>query len=222
MRTSWWDLGNGSGYRGRELALNEITCPFCKERGNFAVAHHSAKKKANSDKVLNFDTLKCGSCASFVMVLWSAAEWSSDLHDFLVLPWPLTLETHPKHWPAAAGRFWIQAHRNLRDENWDAVVVMARSALQAALREQKAEGATLKAEIDHLASKGLLPPIISEWSHNVRELGNESAHPKPEQAATERDDARDIVQFLDFLMEYLYDLPKRIKDYRDRPKKPAE
>lgn len=218
MPNSWWDLGEGSGFQGEKLALYKITCPFCMEDGKFSTEYHAEKKKPNGRKVLNFDTLRCGNCAGVVLVMWSASEFGG-LHGFRVLPWPLTWSKSPEHWPSTVGRFWLQAHRNLKDENWDAAAVMARSALQAALRDQKATGPTLKAEIEDLAAKGLLPPIIREWSHHVRELGNESAHPKPDQAATERSDARDIVQFLDFLLEYLYDLPQRIKEYRDRPKK---
>ena len=69
---SWWQLGEGSGHRGESLATHQITCPFCMERGNFEIAFHAEKKKANSDKKLNFDTLKCGNCSGYVMVLWSA------------------------------------------------------------------------------------------------------------------------------------------------------
>ena len=54
-----------------------------------------------------------------------------------------------------------------------------------------------------------------EWSHNVRELANDSALPQPGQAAPLPKDAQDVVQFLDFLLEYLYDLPHRIKNYRN-------
>ena len=57
---------------------------------------------------------------------------------------------------------------------------------------------------------------MQDWAHNVRELGNDSAHPAPGQEPTNPNDARDIVQFMDFLFEYLYTLPKRINDYRER------
>ena len=132
----------------------------------------------------------------------------------------MRIEKHPDEWPENVGRFWVQAHRSLGDENWDATAVMARSALQAALRQQKAKGANLKQEIDDLASKGLLPPTMKEWADTLRELGNDSAHPKPDQVPTRPDDAKDIVRFLDFLLDYLYTLPHQITEYRERAKKP--
>ena len=210
---SWWDLGEWSGDLGTELETYDITCPFCMERGNFKVAFHAEKQKPNGHKKLNFDTLECGNCRGYVLCLWSAG---SGLHAHRVLPWPLRVERHPKHWPETIGRFWLQAKRSLTDENWDAATVMARSAMQAALRSFDAKGANLKQEIEDLASKGLLPSIMKDWSHALRDLGNDSAHPHPDQEATSPRDAKDIARFLDFLLEYLYDLPQQIKEYRER------
>lgn len=213
---SWWELGEGIGYRDSKLAIYQITCPFCFEKGNFNTSFHAEKKKPNSSKTLNFDTLECGNCKGYVMVLWSVNEYSADLHDYRVLPWPLRFEKFPDHWPEEVGRYWLQAKRSLRDENWDAAALMARSSLQIALRKNQAKGDSLKKEIQDLASKGVLPPIMKEWSDTVREIGNESAHPKPGQPSTDPRDARDIVEFLDFLLEYLYALPHRINEYRKR------
>ena len=216
---SWWQLGEGSGERGSELAVHQITCPFCMERGNFETAFHAEKKKPNSNKKLNFDTLHCQNCNGYVMVLWAAGEYQSSLHGYHVLPWPLKLEDYPEHWPETVGRYWLQAQSNIQSENWDAAVIMARSALQAALRGRQASGHTLKQEIDDLASKGVLPAIMKEWSDHVRELGNDATHPKPEQDPTNPQDAHDLVRFLDFLMDYLYSLPHAIQQYREREKK---
>lgn len=222
--SSWWELGEGSGYSGSELATYRITCPFCMEKGNFDLKHRSAKKKPNSKKKLNFDTLECGNCKGYVMVLWSASEYgpANGIHDFRVLPWPRTLESFPEHWPETVGRYWLQSKSNLSNENWDAATVMARSALQAALRDFGAEGKYLKNEIKDLASKGMLPPVMKDWCEEVRELGNESAHPKPGQDPAKPQDARDIVGFLDYLLEYLYTLPHKISKYRARSKESEE
>jgi hypothetical protein len=214
---SWWELGEGSGYRGSSIDVDRITCPFCSERGNFDTAFHAEKRKPDSSKLLNFDTLECANCRGYVMVLWSADERSFDpLYNFHVLPWPLKLDTHPDEWPTDVGRYWLQAQRNVADENWDAAVVMARSALQLALRCHGASGDNLKKEIADLADKGVLPPLMREWSDEVRELGNDSAHPSPSENPVAPEDARDIVRFLDFLLEYLYTLPHQIGQYRLR------
>ena len=148
--------------------------PLFHERGNFSFAYRADKKKPNESKVLHFDTLKCGNSAGYVMVLCSARHFGGGLHDFRTLPWPLRRERIPEHWPNCVGRFWLQVHRSYTDENWDAAAVMARSAVQAAMREKDACGPNLRAEIKDLADRGILPPHMKEWAHELRELGNES------------------------------------------------
>jgi hypothetical protein len=51
---SWWRLGEGTGYRGGNLALHEIECAFCNERGNWTLVFHEEKRKASSQKEAEF------------------------------------------------------------------------------------------------------------------------------------------------------------------------
>lgn len=213
---SWWQLGEVSGFDGNQMQVWRITCAFCGEQGNFGLAFHGEKKKPNSSKRLNFDVYQCKNCMGFVHVVWSAAEYSNGLYAYTVMPRPIGHAEPSENWPEAVQRYWSQAKGSLKGENWDAAVLMARSALQFAMRDKGATGGNLKAEIRDLASKKILHPIMEDWSTEVRELGNDSAHPDPSAAAIEPQDARDVVQFLDFLLGYLYDLPKQISDYRAR------
>ena len=162
---SWWELGEWSENRGNDLSTRNIECPFCGEKGNYSTEYHAQKKKPNSSKELNHDTLKCGSCSSYVMVLWSA---DGNLHSYKVLPWPLNKITkYPEGWPEVVGRYWIQAKRNIKDESQDASALMARSSLQIALRDQNANGKNLKQEINDFAEKGILPKIMQEWARRL-------------------------------------------------------
>src|SRR6516162_257460 len=217
---SWWELGEWSGHSGNTLEVWRLTCPFCEEEGNFGLAYHAEKKKASSTKKLNFDLYQCRNCMAYVHVFWSAAEHSigHSIYDFMVLPWPIGKAKPLDNWPDDVQRFWSQAHESLGIKNWDAAAVMARSAVQATMRDKGAVGKDLYGEIEDLAAKGSLPPLMKEWSHEVRVLGNESAHPKPGTPPPTQEDARDIVQFLDSLLLYLYEYPKRISDYRARRK----
>jgi hypothetical protein len=216
--TSWWDFGEWMGFDGNELAIHLITCAFCEEEGNFSVIHHEQRKHADRPKVLNYDILKCGNCGNLMMAFWSAAQMSirHGIHDFKVVPWARKTTRFPEHWPADVGRFWVQACRSLEGQNWDAAALMARSAVQLITRYLEASGRNLKEEIDNLADNGILPPIMRQWSHEVRVLGNEGAHPSPGGAGTEAQDAKDIVEFLTFLLTMTYDLPHEIEQYRER------
>ena len=216
---SWWQLGEWSGVAGAELALHQIQCAFCAERGNWKLAFHAEKRKPNGHKKLNFDVYECGSCAAYVQVFWSASELSFDdgLHEYPVLPHPLNAKPKPsENWPNHVSRFWAQAHQSANTEIWDAASVMCRSAMQAVLRDKGASGRTLRDEIEDVGKKGLLPPIVMEWAHELRLLGNESAHPELDQTAANSQDVTDAIKFLDLLLHYIYDLPAKIGKYRAR------
>jgi hypothetical protein len=223
---SWWELGEGFGNQGDSPELWRIECAFCGESGHFVRVFHGEKKKANSNnnKKLNFDVYQCGNCTGFVHVLWSAGEsWGRGLYAMKVLPWPLNAKPQPsENWPEGMHRYWIQAHHSLAHENWDAANLMARSAVQFIVRDKNAKKGLLKHQIDDLVSKGVLHPLMKDWADEVRIVANESAHPEapiPEDATPQ--DSRDIVNFLDLLLMYLYDLPKQIEDFRNRKKPPA-
>jgi hypothetical protein len=212
----WWSLGEHSGYSG-ENPFRNITCAFCKSTGNFSLTHHVEKKQpGNTRKVLNYDTISCGNCGNFTMVFWSRSSMSigHGILDFRTVPWNTETVKHPDHWPADVGRYWLQARRSLEGKNWDAAALMARSAVQLVARYQVAKGNNLKQEIDDLAARGILPPIMKEWSHEVRVLGNDSTHPDPGDEGTDQENARDVVEFLDTLLVMTYNLPHQIERKR--------
>jgi hypothetical protein len=218
---SWWELGEGSGIQGDKMEPWRLICPFCGEKGNFSLEYHTEKKKPNSAKRLNFDLYRCNVCVGFVHVLWSAGEYAhgmSGLYNYKVLPRPLSGKPEPSpNWPDGMTRFWIQAHDSLRNENWDAANLMARSALQFVVREKGASNGNLKEQINDLGTKGVLHPLMQEWAHEVRLLANDSAHPtSPVPEPVTPQDARVIVNYLDLLLFYLYDLPAQISGYRER------
>ena len=215
MADSWWDIGEWSGHSGSNLDMSSLTCPFCGELGGFEIVHHEERKRTGARKTLNFDTLKCEGCGNFHMVFWSGSRMGN-LHERYQVPWPRRLKAAPKEWPEDVGRLWVQAHRSISDENWDAAIMVAGSALQAAMRDQKAKGKTLAAEIDDLSDRGILPAIMKEWSHELRALRNLSAHPKSGEIPPKPTEVRDLVKFLDYLFRYLYSLPKEIERYRSR------
>jgi hypothetical protein len=70
--------------------------------------------------------------------------------------------------------------------------------------------------VNDLAAKGLLPPVMQEWATELRLLGNESAHPDVAQTEANPQDIQDALEFLDQLLNYLYNLPASIRQYRER------
>ena len=112
----WWDLGEWAGKSGEQLALYQIACAFCGAEGNFETVNHLERQKpGRSRKVLNYDTLKCGNCGNYMFAFWSAAASSiggRGIHAYRTLPWFQSTTTHPNHWTADVGNYWIEARRS--------------------------------------------------------------------------------------------------------------
>lgn len=218
--TSWWDLGEGSGYSGEKLATYRIACAFCAEKGNFETVQHLERKRPDTgQKTLNYDTLRCGNCGNYMFAFWSTSSTGfghNTIHNYQVLPWHRSTTDYPEHWPPDVGQYWMEARRSIEGKNWTAAALMARSAVQLVARAHGAKGQNAKQEIEDLASRGLILPIMKEWAHEVRELANEGTHPKPGTKGTSEKDAKDVVEFLSFLLTVMYTLPKQIEDYRKR------
>lgn len=124
---SWWDLGEGRGYRNG-LPMHQIACAFCGVTDNFEKVQHSERKKPGNDhKKLNYDTLKCGQRGNLMFVFWSTG--SNGLTDYHLLPWPRSTKLHTEHWPPDIGRYWVEAKRSIEIENWIAAALMINMVL---------------------------------------------------------------------------------------------
>ncbi|CAN7653224.1 DUF4145 domain-containing protein [Rhizobium sp. LjRoot254] len=210
---SWWEIGEGSGHSAYndELRLDLVDCGFCGESGRFAFESRIIKKN-HKGKALRYDTLRCEECGNLTSVFWGTG--SSGLQRHYQVPWLKETTKWPTHWPDDVGRFWLQARRSIEGSNWDAAALMARSAVQLVLRHQQATGKSLFEEINDLGKKGVLPPVMVEWAHEVRVLGNDNAHPTPGAAGTAPKDAQAVVEFLGMLLRVTFDLPFQISEHR--------
>jgi hypothetical protein len=212
---SWWEIGDGSGYPAYngELRIDLVDCGFCGESGRFRFEGRLNKENATG-KVLHYDTLRCEQCGNLTSVFWGIG--NSGLQRIHQVPWLRKTTRWPKHWPDDVGRYWLQAKRSIEASNWDAAALMARSAIQLTLRYKEATGKNLNEEINDLGAKSLLPPIMVQWAHEVRLLGNDNAHPTPGAIGTAPEDASAVVEFLSMLLKIVFDLPHQISEHRER------
>lgn len=221
---SWWELGEGVGYSGGAPVLGLIVCPHCGYKGNFAREFHKERTSKELDKTLHFEILKCNECLLYTFLIWSPSSFGGrpEMHGSRVYPPSLKGPIKaPEHWPEQVGRAWEQAHKSLDTESWDAAATMAGRSLQAAVRQLGAKPGKLKGEIDELGAKGILPKSMVDWAEEIRVIRNVGAHPDPIETSVDPDDAKDIVEFLDYFLVYSYNLPKQIQDYKARrTKKP--
>jgi hypothetical protein len=101
--------------------------------------------------------------------------------------------------------FSIQAYRGS--------VILARRALQATCKDKGALEKDLVKQIDELFKNGVITVDLKEWAHLIRWVGNDAAHPNKD-AVTE-DDAKDILELTEQLLQTIYVAPAIAKERRE-------
>jgi Domain of unknown function (DUF4145) len=69
------------------------------------------------------------------------------------------------------------------------------------------ENQTFMAYVEHLAASGYVPPHGKGWVDHIRKKGNEANH---EIVLMEKDDAQELISFVEMLLKFIYEFPSRI------------
>ena len=117
----------------------------------------------------------------------------------------------PEFTPEQVASDFIEAVSGLKNGNYKSASLMARTSLETAVNLFSAQGANLKQKIDNLAGRNIITAALSEWAHEIRDIGNEAAH---DAGPINEDDARAAVDFAEMLYTYLFTLPRRIAKRR--------
>ena len=96
----------------------------------------------------------------------------------------------------------------------DSFAVQIRRALEAICKDQGQPGKNLGDDLARLSKAGVFPPLVAEISQEIRVIGNAGAHVKSE--AVEADQVLAIDGFFHTVIEYVYDAPALLKEYRER------
>ena len=100
-----------------------------------------------------------------------------------------------------------------------AAVVMVRRALEAITKEHEPTARTLRAGLKAMLSRGLVSQEISDWGHELRVIGNLGAHATKE--SINRLDAVEAIDFLQAILEILYDLRPKFERMHARRSTPV-
>jgi hypothetical protein len=183
-----------------------LWCTHCGSR-----TQHDARGSARTHDKLTIGLFGCVTCARILVVSLPATEPQAyDRH--VVYP---TAQRPTEQLPDAVRSAFNEALGAFRAGSWNLAAVGFRTALQLACRDKGAQGKSLKAEIDDLSAKHTLPTAMSEWANQLREDGNEAAHPA-ERLPWGEADARDLLALAESIFEYLYVVPAAVEERRAR------
>lgn len=71
------------------------------------------------------------------------------------------------------------------------------------------EGQSFKQYMDYLDQNNYIPPDGKDWVDHIRNKGNEATHEIKEMS---KDDAEELIDFLNMLMKFIFEFPAKIKN----------
>lgn len=107
-----------------------------------------------------------------------------------------------------------EAARNLESRSYFSAVVMVRRALEAIAKDFDPGVRTAFQGIQKMLDAGAISEELSEWAHELRQLGNIGAHATDE--TVEPQDAVDAIDFLEAILENIYLFRPRLQELRAR------
>ncbi len=177
---------------------NSIICPNCHQAT--AVAIRNAYD--NTRTRLRYEVGECNSCDFCVLLVKDRSNNSTKA----VYPNPLPRQTDERI-PTDIKKDFDEALVCLSVSANRGAAVLARRALQTMCKEKGASKVDLKDQIDELFSNNIITQDLRNWSHEVRFVGNDAAHPNG--AEVQKEDAEEIIELLESLCEVLYVAPAK-------------
>jgi hypothetical protein len=113
-----------------------------------------------------------------------------------------------EHLPHDVGGLYKEARDAVQASADTAAVLACRKLLMHVAVEQGAdEGRNFMEYVEYLADNNFVPPHGKGWVDHIRKRGNEANH---EIVLMTRDDSTELIAFLEMLLKFIYEFPKRI------------
>jgi hypothetical protein len=130
--------------------------------------------------------------------------------------YPETDETKaPEYLPANIESFYLQSAGSLQAKNYDASAMMARRALESAVKKILPEGSgTLYERIEQLEKHHKITPELKDWAHAIRGDGNIASH---DEEPVTPEFAAELLAYVEMFLLYTITMPAMIENRRGDP-----
>ncbi|TFW72960.1 hypothetical protein C3Y98_00955 [Methylotenera oryzisoli] len=110
-----------------------------------------------------------------------------------------------QHVPVELDSLYNEARRCTAATCYTAAVLVCRKMLMnIAVSQGAAEGLKFIEYVTYLSDKGYVPPNGKHWVDHIRKKGNEATH---EIALMTEADAKELLQFLEMLLRFIFEFP---------------
>jgi len=122
-------------------------------------------------------------------------------------------------YPDQIKQAYLEAKACFKAKAYTASAIMCRKVLEGICAEHKIKKNNLAASLKEMKNRGIIESRLFEWADMLRISGNEAVHDLS--VTVPKDDARDIMEFTNALLEYLFTFKDKYEQYKMRrnPKK---
>jgi len=116
--------------------------------------------------------------------------------------------------PVPIAMAYKEARTCLKAKAYTATAIMCRKVLEGITEEHGIKSRNLAGGLREMRDQGIIDSLLFEWADALRVSGNEAAHETGVPISAE--DARDILEFTNALMEYVFILRVKFEEWKVR------
>lgn len=187
----------------------DITCPHC------GVLVDVIPRANFTHEGYGYEILQCRGCNEVILQKNKYSFFQGNVTEIeLEFQYPTVVPKLDDSIPDEVAEDYIEGMKCLGGGSPKGALTMFRRSLQTATRERGATPADLFNEIDELATKDIIPKDLKDLAHEIRLLGNDGAHPNRPNVS--QDEALEVKDFIDHLFNYVYIMPARVTDMKNK------
>lgn len=192
------------------------TCPHCERARLLEVLSRWYKVPQEDDDDWDphqWTVTRCTTC-EIPVLLYQEPDYGGEGWGDYEQVYPETDRQLPASVPKSIRGDFAEAQRCMRARGYTAAAIMARRVVESIRKTQGYPDGSLFSALQKMRDEHKIDPRLYEWADSVREVGNEGAHDTETQVS--REDAREVLRFVEALVDYLYVFQQRHDMFKRR------
>jgi hypothetical protein len=163
-------------------------------------------------RIARYTTAFCPKCRGVFLHVRAKSEPSEIPYEVVLYPAPERRGIPGL--PEGARRAYESAQSCFGASNFDPCVIMCRKCLEATCGSLGVQKGSLAERLRQLRDSGRIEARLYEWADQLRLIGNDAAHDLDIHIS--RQDAVDSLDFVEAILQYVFVLDQKFREFRDR------
>lgn len=159
--------------------------------------------------------LKCPRCKNPILANQLKIDYGEWDDPYRLYP-PQDKQVNPL-FPEQIKNAYQEARSCFKVKAFTAATIMCRKTLEGICDAQGFNSGTLESRLKKMNEKGVIEARMFEWAEALRISGNEAAHDV--KITISKYDAKDIIEFTDALLEYVFTFNDKFNEFKARREK---